>query len=428
MLLDFTVKNFRCFAEEAHLSLVKPSLKTQVPRGDLTWRDATYRVAAVYGANASGKSTLLEAVWALAAAMRLLPGVKLHDPYLLSEESASAPTSYAAIFTHEGVRYDYEVQAHSWGIGYESLHSYARGSRRRLFIRRQLAEDQELAFSKGPSLTGPSAGVRKLTTAEDLFLAIACRYGHKMLAPIARAVSAGTTVSATGHGDFNRSVGVLQLPGQLDRNPRKREEINMAARMADLGITDVAVRERDLALGQLEHLRSLKLPESELKQMRDELVFTHRGVGGKTRQLGLNQQSDGTINWLVTLGPALEAIRHGHVLVVDELDASLHPALASTLVQIFKDPDINVSGAQLLFSTHDTSLLGNSPIRLLEPGEVWFCQKDDEGASELYPLSDFDTRPGNNEQKRYLAGKFGAIPRVDLSEVFALTPSGSGNG
>ena len=85
---------------------------------------------------------------------------------------------------------------------------------------------------------------------------------------------------------------------------------------------------------------------------------------------------------------------------------------------MFKDPDLNRTGAQILFSTHDATLLGNSPARLLEPGEVWFCEKDG-GSSEVFPLSDFDSRPGNNEQKRYLAGRFGALPDVDLFRLFS---------
>ena len=85
---------------------------------------------------------------------------------------------------------------------------------------------------------------------------------------------------------------------------------------------------------------------------------------------------------------------------------------------MFKDPDINRNGAQLIFVAHDTSLLSNSPTRLLEPNEVWFCEKDSEGASEVYSLAEFDTRRGNNEQKRYLSGRFGAVPDVSITEPF----------
>ena len=99
--------------------------------------------------------------------------------------------------------------------------------------------------------------------------------------------------------------------------------------------------------------------------------------------------------------------------MVDELDASLHPGLARYLVQLFLDPQMNPHGAQLIFTTHDVSLLGNSPTRLLEPRQVWFTEKDRSGRSELFCLDDFDNRAQNNNELRYLAGKFGAIPVID---------------
>lgn len=85
---------------------------------------------------------------------------------------------------------------------------------------------------------------------------------------------------------------------------------------------------------------------------------------------------------------------------------------------MFKSPELNASGAQLLFSAHDTTLLGNSPSRLLDPGEVWFCEKHG-ASSDVFPLADFNSRAGNNEQKRYLAGRFGALPAVDFSELLS---------
>jgi putative phage resistance protein len=101
----------------------------------------------------------------------------------------------------------------------------------------------------------------------------------------------------------------------------------------------------------------------------------------------------GTLTWLTTSWHTLNALRHGTLLLVDELDASLHPGLARYLVQLFLDSQTNPLGAQLIFTTHDVSLLGNSPTRLLEPRQVWFTEKDRSGRSELFCLDDFDN-PG----------------------------------
>jgi putative phage resistance protein len=108
------------------------------------------------------------------------------------------------------------------------------------------------------------------------------------------------------------------------------------------------------------------------------------------------------------------------MLVVDELDSSLHPTLAAELVSMFKNPDMNRTGAQLIFTSHDATLLGNIPMRLLDSPEVWFTEKNDEGASDIFSLEEFDTRPKSNIQKQYLTGAFGAIPTTYMSELRAL--------
>ena len=108
---------------------------------------------------------------------------------------------------------------------------------------------------------------------------------------------------------------------------------------------------------------------------------------------------------------------------MDELDASLHPGLARYLVQLFLDSQTNPLGAQLIFTTHDVSLLGNSPTRLLEPRQVWFAEKDRSGRSELFCLDDFDNRVQNNNELRYLAGKFGAVPVIDETPLLSFISS-----
>ena len=132
-----------------------------------------------------------------------------------------------------------------------------------------------------------------------------------------------------------------------------------------------------------------EIPEEAVPPVSRSLVFTHVDGDSPPFELGLGAQSAGTITWLAMAAPAIETLARGSLLIVDELDASLHPSLTAALVTMFKDPDLNRTGAQILFSTHDATLLGNSPARLLEPGEVWFCEKDD-GSSEVFPLSDFD--------------------------------------
>ena len=129
MLLEFSVENYECFRDEACLSMVLPSLKTQVPKNGQTWEDATSRVAAIFGANASGKSTIMRALVFLVRAVHT-PGERLYYPYLL-QSPPEPQTTYTLSFTHEQVRYDYRVQADKSGaIALETMHAYPKGTAR----------------------------------------------------------------------------------------------------------------------------------------------------------------------------------------------------------------------------------------------------------------------------------------------------------
>jgi len=433
MLLGFSVSNYQCFADEASINLVRPSLRTQVPKADQSWIDVTYRVAALYGANASGKSTFLRAFSRLCAAVTESArfSSRLHNPDRSRDENLSLPTVYDVNFLVDSVRYHYTVEAHPWGISFESLHAYPRGVRRHLFTRTQ-TEGGVIEVKAGTGLIGPTAQVLKVTTSQDLFLAAAYRYGHTTLAPIAKGLRVGVSVTIVEHSEFAQRERIDWVMTRILEDPLYWQAmVNALAQAADLGIKRIEVREQDVPPKVLEHIRSLykslasqeeegvELPEDLLSPVARALVFVHSGPDGTEFELSLNAQSEGTRTWLATIGPAVDALRKGKVLVVDELDASLHPALVATLVGMFKDPDFNRTGAQLIFSTHDTALLGNVPARQLEPPEVWFCEKDAAGCSEIVSLDEYDTRKGNNEQKRYLSGRFGAMPRVDLSRLLA---------
>ncbi len=166
-------------------------------------------------------------------------------------------------------------------------------------------------------------------------------------------------------------------------------------RLADLGINSVEVRKWQ--------------SDNELLRERRELVFRH-GPGDVA--LDLTDQSDGTLAWIEILVAAMSAIDDGALLATDEIDASLHPRLIARLIELFRSPDTNPRGAQLLFTTHDAALLGTSlGAELLKRDEIWFIEKQD-GASRLYPLSDFHPRSGENRERRYLAGSYGAVPAI----------------
>ncbi|WP_172119219.1 AAA family ATPase [Actinomyces faecalis] len=422
MLLSFSAENFRCFANEATLDLIHPSLKTVRPHQGASWATSTWRVAAIFGANASGKSTLLGAIDCLVASLSGQRAL-LHQPYSLSDANLNSATSYAVEFIHEDQRYEYRVEAQPWGITREEL--WAQPYSRKLFVRTQQTPDTKLTIKAGPSLRGATQEVRRITTAQDLFLAMALRYQHATLAPIAHTLSEIRTIH---HSDEERSARLTWLMSRLAERPTWWNTLSDAvAHSADLGIASVELEEKEVPSESLDSLRRLlqaangeevEIPEAVREMLGRSLRFLHRGPDGHTHSLPLQAQSQGTLTWLATVGPSIEALHEGKTLLIDELDASLHPTLVATLVEMFKDPDLNPLGAQLIFTTHDATLLANSPTQLLEAGEVWMCEKNLAGQSEIFSLADFDSlRRGTNKQKQYLAGAFGAIPIVDLSPI-----------
>ena len=344
-----------------------------------------------------------------------------------STERDQAPPRSGVDFVHEGTRYVYSVEAHAWGIAREEL--WEVGPRhKKLFIRTQGEHDAEPAIDSGPSLKGATAEVRRITTAQDLFLAVALKYRHTTLTPVARGLRSFRFVL---HSDQERTARLQWMMGRLAEKPEWWSDVADAiAHTADLGITRVELEEQDIPPELLEHLRRIlsasddeevTIAEEMLAVLKRSLVFYHRGADGREYRLTLGAQSQGTLTWLATVGPALDALKKGRTLFVNELDASLHPTLSTTLVELFKDPTLNRTGAQLVFTTHDTSLLDNSPTQLLDSGEVWMCEKSSEGSSELFSLADFTSmRKGTNKQRRYLVGSFGAIPTVDTSKIRRL--------
>lgn len=423
MLLEFSVENYECFRDEACLSMVLPSLKTQVPKNGQTWEEATSRVAAIFGANASGKSTIMRALVFLVRAVHT-PGERLYYPYLL--QSPPGPqTTYTLSFTHEQVRYDYRVQADKRGaIALETMHAYPKGTARLLFERRT-QENSTVTVKAGPSLKGATREVNKITQPDQLFLAVARQYGHESLAPIAQTLT--RSFSLTNNVSSRRKNTVTLMRQVLDNIGQWERYLSVLAQVADIGITHIEVDRQELppklihAIGVRDAAGVYFHPSDEdMLEGANAIFMYHRGANGKESRLGLNAQSDGTLGWLALVSQAVGALQQGGMLVVDELDSSLHPTLAAELVSMFKNPDMNRTGAQLIFTSHDATLLGNIPMRLLDSPEIWFTEKNDEGASEIFSLEEFDTRPKSNIQKQYLTGAFGAIPTTYMSELRAL--------
>jgi AAA15 family ATPase/GTPase len=442
ILLRFRVENHRSLRDEASLSLVQPSMTTLRPK-DGDWARATTRVAGIYGANASGKSTVVEALkffrtmimksarsWSLRTT---LP----QRPFLLDPDAKGSPSSYAADFVLDDTRYQYGFEINRSAVLQEWLYDYPSTKHRVLFERKE----QEFKF--GRALTGAPRRHASATGDRELFLSKAAGNGHELLGALWSTLVEDLVVADFSEQDRSRRLDQITegiADGRIDLH-----DVTTLLRVADIGITDVAIDEseipddvRELADVIRAHLEA-KAPAGSGTRIvagrpRDDdqagasregdliqraLMFRHLGHDG-TFTLPLAAQSTGTLSWLSLGLPALTILRHGGVLVVDEIDASLHPQLSQVILRMFKDPDYNRTGAQLVFTTHDTFLLSAQSDSMLTPEETWFTEKDRDGATSLFSLADFPTRADQNFAKRYLDGRYGAIPRTARSFLATL--------
>ena len=418
MLLRFEVENHRSIWEPVELSMIAIDKDRAAARqiagiGD----EQVLTVAGIYGANASGKTNLIDALSWLSKAVRLslyTRGEALRvDPFKFAPEPG--PTSYGVDLVVNAVRYRYGLQVDESGVVSEALYSYPQRRRRALFVR----QGDDLAFRRGTRLTG---GGRELITPTTLVMSVADRlteeinlvaiwlenidfvgYWPRSIIPrVFKDASPGARWTADGHQErlcdlFEESPPRGRRSGEdasLGRHTRRRDLALSLLKFADLGIQDAEV---------IEDTTPTNPGGRRLRLLHD--------VSGNLLPLELADESEGTLAWLRLMPELLWVLANGGLLVVDELDSSLHPAISSKLVELFHDPATNPHGGQIIFTTHDTSLLG-----YLNRDEVWITEKRPDGSTELIALSEFrgtNARRSTNLERGYLQGRFGGVPLVD---------------
>ena len=197
------------------------------------------------------------------------------------------------------------------------------------------------------------------------------------------------------------------------QQPQNKQSICNFMTTSDISITDISVIKRK-GMKQAIHVNQSagKAEVHNSEQEFNQLQFHHATEKG-TGIFDLADESRGTQSLLFLAGPILKILQDGLTLIVDELDNSLHPLLVRRLVELFHSPSFNSKGAQLIFTTHDTSLLDPD---ILRRDQIWFVEKNKEQASILYPLSDYSPRKNKPFQQGYLMGRYGAIPFFDKLE------------
>jgi len=408
VLLQFRFSNFRSFRTEQELSLIAGPF-TDLP--DVVLHPAGIKEgvlpgAAIYGANASGKTNVIKAISFMASAVSLShrgwspDGPIPRQPFMANEESE--PTEIEADFLLAGVRHRYGFRVDSRYVLEEWLYVYPKGKKQTWFHRKR---GKPMLFSN--NMPGENRTIENLTRQNSLFLSAAAQNAHEALLPIFTWLAGLLFVIGDRSRYREHTAG---LCGKLDY----KDEIARLVTEADLGVAEMNVEETKYPDKQKEVFEAivtiLSLPKGVTSPETHHVIRLLHRFGDSTMPFNMNQESDGTLAYLALLGPAVDAIKNGTPLLIDELDASLHPLLAIQLLRLFNTPSSNPKGAQLIFNTHDTNLLSGGVLRR---DQIWFTEKGNDAASHLYPLSDFKPRRQENLQNGYLQGRYGAIPFIN---------------
>lgn len=409
MLIEFNFKNYRSFRDEASLSLSAEKITEFSSSVVSIGKEKILPVAAIYGANASGKSNVYKSFAFMSNYVKYSfqygdDEVNYEEvrpkPFLFDEESEQSESSFEVFFTlpndMSGRTYNYGFSLDSNGVVEEWLNTKAKTSKeyRLVFYRgeeendfsgipKKSRENIELALEKQVLVVslGAKLKVEKCKLVRDWFL----------------------SNELADFGDPARNFFMSKtLPKGFTEDPSVQKDVLKYFSSFD---------------NQIKGFQATRVPNEEDEQDEQFIIEAkHKRIhSDDSVMIPLSDESDGTLK-MFALYPKLHAVlEKGSVLFVDELNARLHPLLVRNFILTFANPKINVNHAQLIFTTHDTWQLSN---QLLRRDEVWFTNKDSNGLSSLYSLADFldadgsHIRKDENYEKNYLLGKYGAIPSL----------------
>lgn len=416
MLIEFKVKNFMSFRDEVVFSMVAGPDKSldynvaSLPNS----KTKLLKSAAIYGANAAGKSNLLKAIefmkqFVITNNLRQ-KGDKIQvTPFKLDEETKKELSQFSILFIHDNVKYAYGFTVDQYKVHDEYLYHYPNGRQATIFER---TATNQFKFTKDKE---EQETLSRRTLDNRLYLGSATEWNYQ---PVSKAYEwFRRSLTITLNEEFNelssRSVVLAHEDIKL------KEAIRCLLTEADLSISDYSTKETNFKdFDTIQSLSSVinegfaKLNLDGLKTIKIQTKHTAKRKDGTLYEevFELDEESSGTQKIFELAGPLLEVLASGHIFIIDEMDIKLHPLLVENLIKKFHDPVQNPKNAQLIFSTHNTNLLNQT---LLRRDQVWFAEKDpDLGSTSIYSLLELGIRKDENIEKGYLAGRYGAVPFI----------------
>lgn len=421
MLIEFTVGNFRSFKDPVTLSMVAANItaKNKTVDQENTFQQGNHRLlksAAIYGANASGKSNLI-------AALNFMKGFVLNStstnsedpiktqPFLLNTETPNQPSHFEAVFQTKGIRYRYGFEISNQKVHAEWLYRTIKRETE-LFWREDNSIQLKSSFKEG-------RGLIERTRPNALFLSVSDQWNGEIATSIVHWFKNTAIISG-----IQDNVYLDFTMDSYFQDESIQKQIDDYMQQMDLGIYGInAQRTKSTPEFLTKFLNEIdgKVPDEYKARLADKnnwditsFYIQHQKFDELGNSTGLvnfdlsEHESEGTKKAFALSGPILHTLQHGRVLFVDELDARLHPLMTRYIIQLFNSSITNPNNAQLIFATHDTNLLDRN---LFRRDQIWFAEKDKHGATDLYSLLEYkNVRNDASYEPDYIAGKYGAIP------------------
>jgi hypothetical protein len=412
VLIEFRVANFRSFRDAQAFSMVGGNfadhIQTHTFDSGAKGFDRLLKSAAIYGANASGKTNLLLAIQCMQqmvlGSASAATGPYPYNPFRFSKTSRDAVSKFEVTFVQGGTRYEYGFE-----MGHERIHKewlvehvHARG--RELYERVYDAKKKRYEWRFSSYLKGNRTVWSEATRPNALFLSTAIQLNSQTLLPVFEWFQKRLVI-IVGPANFNVSL-TLKL---LDQPDGKRKLLPFLQE-ADLGIVDLEMKRERIPSGAAVLSPPTIIEQTPAGANQIKVTLSHRSDDKNAADLDLSEESSGTRVLFGSAGAWLNVFANGEVLLLDEIDTSLHPLLTRYLVEKFHSKETNPRNAQLVFTTHDVSLLRD----LFRRDQVWFVEKERDGASKLYPLTDFKPRNDEALERGYIRGRYGALPILSL--------------
>ena len=394
MLIQFSVENFLSIKDKVVLSLLA-SKDNEHPEHLIMDGNKSYlKSAVIYGANASGKSNVLNAFWFMVNYVLTSHNQQLHktidrSPFKFDPETPTRPSSFEVIFTTEGIRYAYGFSVTDKAVTEEYLYYYPNG-RQALIFERKNTKDFRFTVDIDEQNT-----LKERASANKLYLSVASNWSYTKVVPVLEWFASCRIITKHSAAD------AYELEAEQLKDDGYRHMIASMLRGADFGIQSLQMRDLEPTTSQQGDIFT-----------NIEAIHTVQDTEGNTSSYTLNmaEESDGTNSYFKLIGVVKKVLDEGTLLIVDELDAHLHPLLTKHLVSLFNSVEFNPNGGQLIFTSHNTNLLD---LDVLRRDQIWFTEKDElTAATDLFSLQSFSIRKDTKIEKGYLIGRYGAIPFI----------------